>query len=217
MNNTSLAHLQNALGYIFGNSALLEKALTHSSVSPENNEVLEFMGDALLQYLVSDYLRCAFPTSKEGELTERRKKIVSESPLASYFTELNLLSYVRIANVNFKTMSDHLKSSFVEALVGAVYLDGGLECAKSFVETNLCCKTDTETVIDFKSELKEYCEKNKLELSFSYEEKGPAHAKEYYAFASVDGREMGSGFGKRKKDAERIACKVALEKLKCTK
>jgi len=206
-----LSRLENSLKYNFKDVTLLRKALTHPSVSKDNYEILEFLGDSLLDFIVADHLLKVYPEADEEFATKQRANIVSRYPLADYFDRLSLLRYLNINGVNVKTMSVKLKSNVVEAIIGAIYKDGGLDAAEKFIVENFCTKIANTT--DYKSKLFEYAAKNKSSIRFEYIEEGEDHKKSFYAFVYVDDKESGSGFGKKKIDAEQIACKVALENL----
>lgn len=218
---SEVSELNSILGYTFSDEALLERAFTHSTACKEGGkdyQVLEFIGDALLDYVVADYLLREFPDKGEDFATRKRSAVVSRYPLAEFFEENKLIRFFRFKNISASQMSPKLKSDVVEAVIGGIYYDGGLEKAREFIENKICSKMiDESDVKDGKSELLEYAAKNKLKVEFKRIEKGADHRKEFYSFVYIDGVEFGSGQGKKKGEADKAACAAALEKLKCTK
>ena len=211
----NVTSLERILGYHFNDVSLLERALTHSTFSENNNQILEFLGDSLLDFVVADLILTYYPHCDEGFATKKRAEIVNRYPLADYFDEASLIKYFRYSNINLKTMSVKLKSDVVEAIIGAIYADGGLSAVRRFIYEKLYKRVEGKKEADHKSALYEYAAKNKRKVEFTYKEQGEDHAKTFYAFVYLDGIEYGGGFGKKKIEAEQIACKVALEKLKC--
>ena len=217
---SDLAVLQEKLGYEFKDITLLERALTHSTVAEKDYQKLEFLGDALLDFVVADYLLLTYPEESEDFATRKRASVVSRYPLADFFEENRLIDYFRYKNISAKQMSLKLKSDVVEAIIGGIYRDGGLIAARKFIEEKICLRlqfTSGEEVKDYKSRLYEYGAKNKAEITFEHREEGEDHNKTFYSFVLVNGVELGGGFGKKKVIADQIAAKVALERLKCIK
>ena len=218
------------VGYVFTNPDLLQQALTHSSFVYEHNlgtktsnERLEFLGDAVLELLTSDYLYNRFPELTEGELTKLRAGLVCEDSLAVHARRLEIGKYLRLGRgeaMGGGAGKGSILSDALEAVIGAIYLDGGLEGARVFVDgllsqpLNLVGKKGA-SLSDPKSSLQEEIQK-KSRVPLVYEiikEDGPAHQKEFTATVSHDGRILGTGAGKSKKDAEREAAEKALKRM----
>lgn len=210
----NLNSLENKLGYKFKDDSLLLKALTHSSVNNiDNNQYLEYLGDSLLDFLVAEYLYRKYPNMREGEATQIRARIVSRWPLANLFDNFNLVDLIFIHNVNVKTLSIKLKSDFVESIIGAMFLDGGIDVARDFVWRFLCSDTSVVANPDYKSQLYEYSAKNNVQIVYETRSEGIQHKQRFYSKVYLDGVEFGSGEGNNKREAEQGASKKALEKL----
>ena len=212
------------LSYVFKNPSLLEQALTHSSFVHENsletkasNERLEFLGDAVLELLTSDMLYRQYPGQTEGELSKRRANMVCEPSLASHARKLGLGALLKLGRGEAScdgAEKDSILSDAMEAIIGAVYLDGGFESARTFV-LELFKNDDLsqeEIIADPKSDLQEELQKtSRIPLEYAIiKESGPAHQKKFTATVSHEGRILGTGVGKSKKDAERSAASKAL-------
>jgi len=216
-----------SLGYVFKDLRLLRQALTHSSFvyeqglnSNASNQRLEFLGDAVLELITSDILYSNRPNLSEGELSKARANIVCEPSLAAYARKLGLgvhiiLGYGEAAGGGAN--KDSILSDALEALIGAIYLDGGLEAAYKFVQSlRIDESVNWVSISDPKSSLQEEIQKWSREpLVYKIvEENGPAHQKEFVSTVSHGGRILGNGRGKSKKESERQAALVALKKLK---
>lgn len=214
------------IGYRFNDLNLLNTALTHSSYNNEkktkhksNNERLEFLGDAILDAAISQYLYTRFENFEEGDLTRMRASIVCESSLADCGLKYQIGQYFLLGKGEENT-GGRARSSIIadtmEAVFGAVYLDGGWDNASQFVLNSL--KEIIEEVVqgkrysDFKTKFQEIIQAN-TDLEIQYEtvkEEGPDHNKTFYVNVSV-GREIkGKGSGRSKKEAEQNAAKDAL-------
>ncbi len=212
--NVDLKSLENKIGYNFKDESLLIKALTHSSVDNiVNNQYLEYLGDSLLDFLVAEYLYRKYPNMREGEATQIRSRIVSRWPLANLFDNFNLVDLIFIHNVNIKTLSVKLKSDFVESIIGAMYLDGGIDVARNFVWSKLCENSNVTANHDYKSMLYEYSAKNNIQITFDTKSEGIQHKQHFYSVVFLDGKEFGKGEGNNKREAEQDASKKALEKI----
>jgi len=214
------------LSYVFTDLSLLRQALTHSSFVFENNlgakasnERLEFLGDAVLELLISDFLYRRYPNRTEGELSKSRAGLVCEESLAAYARSLVLGKHLRLGRGEVSgggADKNSILSDAFEALIGAIYLDGGLEAARSFVEGLALDQTWVdEQLLDPKSSLQEEIQKtSRIPLVYTItKEIGPAHQKEFTAAVSHEGCVLGSGIGKSKKDAECQAAKEALHRI----
>lgn len=209
---------------MFTDLRLLEQALTHSSFVYENNmgtkssnERLEFLGDAVLELLTSDLLYSRYPGLTEGELTKGRANLVCEPSLAARARRLELGKYLRLGRgeaAGGGTEKDSILSDALEAVIGAVYLDGGLETARVFVESLFDdVGLDLGPALDPKSSLQEKIQKtSRIPLVYVIvSESGPAHQREFTATVSHNGRILGTGVGRSKKDAEQQAAAIALQ------
>ena len=221
--------LEKKLGHVFRDRALLATALTHSSYANENrgrgecNERLEFLGDSVLGMVVADALYRRFPELPEGRMTRLRAQLVCEESLHRVASELGLGEYVRLGRGEEHTggrRRTSILADAVEAVIAAMYLDGGLETAKAFIERQILSALDgagpVMRVEDCKTELQELVQK-KSGQSLSYEllgESGPDHDKTFTSQVSLNGRPIGSGSGRTKKEAEQAAARAALEALR---
>ncbi len=221
--------LEKTIGYIFKNPGLLELALTHSSHSNERgkgrlgcNERLEFLGDSILGYFTAEYLFGAYPDKPEGEMTKIRAELVCEQSLARVAEKLGLGDYLRLGRgeeLGGGRTRPSITADAVEAVLAAIYLDGGAEAAKKFVYSFIlteAAKAAREGSHDYKTLLQEHVQKGGGE-SPSYRmagESGPDHNKVFTAEVLICGEVMGSGSGRTKKEAEQNAAKNALEKIK---
>jgi len=225
--------IQDILGYKFKSDKLLELALTHSSFSNEgklpgsnNNERLEFLGDAVLEVTVSEYLYNRYPNMPEGDLTKLRAAIVCEPSLAQKAKDLNLGQYIRIGKGEEQTggrTRGSILSDAVEALIGAVYLDGGFDPAKRFVigliQNDDAPNSDSLAKqlmhSDYKTYLQEHIQsfsREPLEYTIT-DEQGPDHAKTFYVSLSHMGEQIGTGSGRTKKEAEQNSAYAAIKGL----
>ncbi|PWW27408.1 RNAse III [Cytobacillus oceanisediminis] len=220
---------QAKLGIQFENEKLLKQAFTHSSYVNEHrrkpyedNERLEFLGDAVLELTVSKFLYLKYPMMSEGELTKLRAAVVCEPSLVSFAHELFFGDLVLLGKGEEMTggrARPALLADVFEAFVGALYLDKGLDTVVGFLEKVVFPKIDSGAfshVMDFKSQLQELVQRDGAG-SIEYkilQEKGPAHNREFVSTVSLNGRELGTGTGRSKKEAEQHAAQMALEVLK---
>ena len=218
--------LQKELGYEFKNIKLLKKALTHTSYAYENkvesNEKLEFLGDSILEFVSSEYLYENYTKLKEGEMTKVRATVVCEKSLYKVAKMHNFSDFLYLGKSEKmsggKTRPAILADS-VEAIIAAMFLDGGLEPVKKFIIENL--KDDIESATkhvgekDYKTVLQEKLQEHG-EVLIQYNiinEKGPDHDKSFESEVKCNGKVLATGSGKSKKQAEMQAAKKALEKL----
>ncbi len=218
------------LPYQFRDPALLEEALTHRSRvreqrSAANNERLEFLGDAVLGLIVSEYLAETFPESAEGALSQRRARLVERATLADAARRLSLGPMLRLGRGEERTRGGDkasLLANALEAVIGAVYMDGGLAAARTFtlhaLETHLnALHRDALEVFrqDAKSQLQEWCQRHghALPVYQVIDESGPDHQKTFEVAVEIEQQCRGSGKGHSKKTAEQAAAKQALERL----
>ncbi len=204
------------LGYSFKNEKLLSVALTHRSFSKTNYERLEFLGDSILDFYVADYLYRKSKLS-EGELTRLRASFVSEDNLYKVFDELELGSYVRVGRSYTSALTKAIKADVFEAIVGAIYLDGGLEEAEKFVEKKLRLKDfKSKEQKDPKTRLQEYIQQASPKSKITYRlvsQTGYAHSPEFEMALFIDNKQICSSKGKTKQDAEQECARLGLEKI----
>ncbi len=219
-----IAELEEKIGYRFRDRELLKLALTHSSYSNElkinrygNYERLEFLGDAVLELTSSQFFYREYPQMTEGELTRMRSSIVCEMALASCAREFDLPSYILLGKGEESTggrSRDSIISDVLEAVLGAVYLDGGFEEADSFVKRFVLTDLDNKKLFyDAKTILQEKVQKDGRELHYEVvSESGPDHDKLFVVDALINGKPAGRGEGKSKKAAEQKAAYEVLRK-----
>lgn len=221
---------ESAIGYEFKNKTYLERALTHSSYNKEkntkhqDNERMEFLGDAFFDAIISAELFNVMSTVTEGKLTKTRALIVCENSLAKAARKFNLGQYIYIGKGEEMAGGrdkDSILADAMEAVIGALYLDGGYEITKTFVLTafsdTIREAAEGKLFSDYKSEVQETLQKNGGNLSIVYEtdkEEGPAHDKTFFVHLSCNGTVLGEGCGKSKKEAEQKAAKAALTHIK---
>ena len=209
-----------ALGYTFRDEALLRRALTHPSVGKNDNQRLEFLGDAVLQYLMSDALYRAHPLDREGALTHRRQLLVCEAALSLIAKRLGL-GEALIMDKGEELTGGRDKPSVLcdtmEAVLAAVYLDGGMEAARGVVERCWPNEDEVERPLqDAKGALQEALQKDGGEFP-TYEitgHSGPPHNPVFKAAVSWQGKRLAEGEGKTKKQAEQAAALEALKQIK---
>lgn len=215
--------LETIIGYKFKHPELLETALTHTSYANEtrppvkHNERLEFLGDSVLQIVSADYLFHAYADRPEGDLTRIRSSLVSEGALFQFAQEINLGDYLRLGrgeeHCGGRTRPSVVSDAF-EALIAALYLDGGMEVAKNFI---LPFITEGKTAEeDYKTQLQEVVQQDPSAV-LRYEvtgESGPDHAKKFTVCVWRNGEKLAEAPGRSKKAAEQHAAKLALEKLR---
>ncbi len=219
----SLDRLQERIGYTFQDEALLKQAMTHKSYANEmminknkSYERLEFLGDAVLELVSSEFLFYEHEDYPEGELTKMRASMVCEPALAFCAKDLELGEYLLLGKGEECTggrLRDSITSDAMEAVIGALYLDGGMKPAKEFINKFILSDLDKKRLfIDSKTMLQEFVQ-GKLKKEFSYhliEEKGPEHDKTFAVNVVVDGEIISSGTGRTKKNAEQNAAYEAL-------
>ena len=212
-----LDQVMKALGYTFRDEALLRRALTHPSVGKDDNQRLEFLGDAVLQYLMSDALYRAHPTEREGALTHRRQLMVCEAALSPIAKKLGLgeaLAMDRGEELTGGRDKPSVLCDTMEAVLAAVYLDGGMEAARGVVERCWPAEDEVERPLqDAKGALQEALQKDGGE-SPTYEitgQSGPPHAPVFTAAVFWQGKMLAEGEGKTKKAAEQAAALNAIQ------
>jgi ribonuclease-3 len=213
-----LKEFQEKIGYEFKDESLLAQALTHSSYANEkhmkklsDNERLEFLGDAVLEVVSSEFLYLNYRDYPEGQLTKLRASLVCEPTLAYCTKELDLGKYLRLSKGEDKTGGRSRKSVLsdaLEATIGAIFIDGGMEPAKKYIMTYILTDIEHKKLFhDSKTTLQEIVQ-SKHDHPLTYElirEDGPDHAKEFYVEAKVGDLVIGKGSGNSKKAAEQEA------------
>ncbi len=219
--------IEQNIEYTFKNKELLKKALTHTSYAYENhvesNEKLEFLGDSILEFISSKYLFENYQNLKEGEMTKVRATVVCEKSLYKIAKLHDFSDFLYVGKSEKKTGGENrpaILADSVEAIIAAIYIDGGIEEAEKFIIKNLKEEIQQATKHvgdkDYKTVLQEKLQENG-EVEIKYEitqEKGPDHNKSFEAQVSCNGEILASGKGKSKKDAQMHAAKKALENLK---
>ncbi|MDR1131331.1 MAG: ribonuclease III [Oscillospiraceae bacterium] len=216
------------LGYRFKNRTLLLTALSHSSFANENkssglvsNERLEFLGDSVLGQVVSSHLYLSFPRMSEGQMTRLRAELVCEQSLFEVAKVLELGKYIRLGKgeeLSGGRRRGSILADAVEAIIAAMYLEGGLPPAKRFIDRFILAGLDTmetRALSDYKTALQEHIQRRSGQ-TLSYEllsESGPDHNKRFTMRVRLNGRPIGTGTGHTKKEAEQCAAKNGLEKL----
>ncbi len=230
MNTIDFSELEEKIGYSFKNKEVIRRALTHSSYNKEkntkhmDNERLEFLGDAFLDAIIGEELFRRIPDGLEGRLTKTRALVVCEKSLAYVAAGYDLGSYLYMGHGEETAGGRHKNSILadgMEAVIGAMYLDGGYDQVRSFVLKSfkkiLADAECGKLFSDFKSELQELMQKKDKHAVIYYEtekEEGPAHDKTFFVNLSCDGQILGRGRGKSKKEAEQNAARAAVAALK---
>lgn len=218
--------LEKKIGYEFQDESLLWQALTHSSFSneqkvnkSENYERLEFLGDAVLELISSEFFFLNYTDWKEGQLTRVRSSMVCEPALAFCAREIGIQNYIRLGRGEEATGGrerDSIISDVMESVLGAIYLDGGLEHAKKFVYDHILSDLEKKQLFyDSKSILQERVQKAGKELTYHLvSESGPDHDKVFVIEALINGNVVGTGMGRNKKAAEQQAAYQVIKEKK---
>ncbi|MCQ2080033.1 MAG: ribonuclease III [Lachnospiraceae bacterium] len=224
MNNFDISLLEQKIGYEFKDKDLVKLALTHSSYANEmkinkygNYERLEFLGDAVLELMSSLFFYNAYPDKNEGELTRLRSSMVCEPALAYCAREFDLQKFILLGKGEESTKGrerDSIISDVFEALLGAMYLDGGFSVAQEFVLSHVMKDLENKQLFyDAKTILQERVQQDGKTLSYELvKEEGPDHDKLFTINALIDNTVMGTGVGKSKKSAEQQAAYQILTK-----
>jgi len=207
------------------NSKLYEMAFTHKSYGVINDlnysyERLEFLGDSILSMLVSEYLYKRYSHKGEGELTKLRANYVCEAALIYYSKILNLDKNIHVYSDEEMKISKNevlsINADVFESVLGAIYLDQGIDKTRDFLENTIFPFIDRGIIFfnDYKSKIKEYGDANEVSVEYKLiEEFGYPHDKTFIMEIIVDGKEIGKGIGKSKKEAEQLAAQKAITKL----
>ena len=219
--------VEKEIGYTFKQKELLKKALTHTSYAyekkVESNEKLEFLGDSILEFISSKYLYQNYPNLKEGEMTKVRATVVCEKSLHKIAQKHNFSDFLYLGKSEQVTGGKNrpaILADSVEAVIAAMYLDGGLDKAEKFIIENLKDEIEIATKHvgdkDYKTVLQEKLQEHgdvKIEYEIT-KEIGPDHNKSFEAQVSLNGKVLAKGKGKSKKEAHMEAAKKALENMK---
>jgi ribonuclease-3 len=222
-----LHECEKKLGTSFLNKRLMNQSLTHSSFGHEqkipDNERLEFLGDAILKLVISEYLYHKFPERAEGDLTKIRAAVISDETLAGIGRKLDLGKHLLLSANEKRTGGMRRKSNLAntfEAVIGAVFLDSGIGKSREMILGFLGEEIDKVSragyITDYKSALQEYTQKHKWELPRYrvIKETGPKHRRVFWMEVKIRGRRYGTGRGRNKKEAEQRAAMHALRRLK---
>ena len=218
--------LEEKLGYTFQNRKLLENALTHSSCANEScgrlpsNERLEFLGDSILGMVVADHLFRNHPDLPEGELTRTRATLVCEDSLVEVAEALDLGQYLLLGKgeeAGGGRQRPSIRADAVEAILAAVYLDGGIGSARKIIQKYILCRevAGLAKPRDYKTALQELVQRESGQV-LRYRltgESGPDHDKRFFVEVTLNGEPVGSGTGRSKKEAEQMSAKAAISAL----
>ena len=220
-----LRECEKSIGYEFKNKKLLEEALTHTSFAYENktksNERLEYLGDSILEFVMSEYLFLNYDNLSEGEMTKVRANVVCEESLYEVAKRHNFSDFLFLgkSEINSQNSKKALMADSVEAVIAAIFLDSNLSQAKRFIIENLKDAVEVASknvgMKDYKTVLQEKLQVNG-EVKIQYEviaEDGPDHDKTFVVEVTCNGQALAIGRGKNKKNAEMEAAKSALENL----
>ncbi len=223
MHNDRVLELEKIINYSFKNKELLLLSLTHPSYANENNidkvhtnQRLEFLGDAVLELISSDFLYNLYENYPEGALTKTRAKLVCEENLSNVARKLKLNNFLLIGNGESRENLKNNNSTMcdtVESIIGAIYIDSGLDETKKFIYQHILTEENlSKTYNDYKSILQEKANYNNIVLKYELvSESGPDHNKTFKIAVYYDGKNLAEGIGKSKKEAEQNAAKLALD------
>lgn len=228
--NYNISQLENIIGHTFKDRSIITIAITHSSYANERkakhlkyNERIEFLGDSVLSLVISEYLFTMYPNLPEGELTVTRAKIVCENSLSKCAMDIQLGKFLLLGKgeelSGGRDKASILSDAF-EALIGAIFMDGGFDTAKRFIlkymENIIKNCVEGKVFYDFKTQLQELIQQNgEQHITYSViDESGPDHNKVFITEVRINGVISGQGNGRSKKESEQNAAKNALDKLK---
>ncbi|MEI8339890.1 MAG: ribonuclease III [bacterium] len=228
MKNIDFTKFEEAIGLTFKDRGLLRQAFTHRSFLNENrdlewshNERLEFLGDAVLELIVTDYLYAKFPSCTEGELTAYRSSLVNATTLSEAARKIDVNEFLLLSKGEAKDIGkarQYILANTMEAVIGAIFLDQGYESAKYFISRNIFHLIDeileNKSWIDSKSLFQEKAQEfySQTPVYKSVKEEGPDHDKHFTVAVYVGTELIGEGEGKSKQEAEQMAAKSALDK-----
>lgn len=226
-----LEEFENKLGYVFKDKKMLRVALTHKSYAFEHgtleqglyNERIEYLGDAILEHIISDLLYMQTPAISEGDMSKKRAEIVCEKSLCEAFSNIGADEYIFVGKcerASSRKRQDAIIADAFEAVLGAVYLDSNFDTAKDLalkllnkqIDDTLSGKTE---IVDYKTRLQEKVQKNgTADIKYvTTKEIGPDHDKVFFVDVIINGVKKGSGIGKNRKGAEQEAAHIAYDEL----
>lgn len=220
-----MTDFETRLGHNFAAGKILSQALTHSSYASEHpgvgfNERFEFLGDAVLQLVVTEFLFQTFPGLAEGQMAKIRAASVSRTELADVARELDLGANLRLGRgeeASGGAEKDSILADAMEAVIAAVHLDGGFEAARRVVlalwEERLRARASDPGARDFKTRLQELAAQAGWALAYEMEGSGPDHDRRFDAVVLIDGEKRGAGRGRSKKEAQQHAARQTLENI----
>lgn len=223
-NFSNLLKVEKILNYEFNDKNILNRALTHKSYNVQNHiesgesyQRMEYLGDALLDFIIADELYKNFPEFDEGMMSKIRASVVSKSPLAKIIENIGIINYILYDKQN-TSLSDKLKSDIFESLVAGIYLDSNsIKCSKDFILKYLrplIANEITKDIHDYKSILYEHCTKNNLDIEFILNRKeGPDHNLVFFYDLYIDKQLISQDSGKSKREATQKCSKKAIVKL----
>jgi ribonuclease-3 len=225
--DSTFSLLENKFGYSFNDNKLLIHALTHSSYAnemkmnrEENNERLEFLGDAVLELVTSEHVYRVYDDLSEGDLTKLRASIVCEQTLSSCAKEMNIGDFLLLGKGEDSSggrMRESILSDTLEAIIGAIFFDGGFTSAKEFIRKNILRSVENkELFFDSKTILQEIIQNDNSKQKIRYKlvsEEGPDHNKSFTMALFIGNEQVSLGVGKTKKAAEQEAAMLAIKKL----
>lgn len=226
---SNIKKFQKNIGYTIRDQRVFVQALLHRSylqnmdTQGDSNERLEFLGDSILNLIVAEYLYHHFPNAEEGELTKIRSRLVNRKALAAYAKDIELMDYILMSPSAAHSLGkggDTIVADTYEALIAAIYLDGGYGRAKEFVERQVLAALRNGSVLtsdeNYKSILLEYAQSRGLGVPryTIVKEEGPDHDRTFTVEVLLDDVRKGSGTGKNKKEAEQAAARRALQRLR---
>lgn len=221
------SEIESKIGYTFQDKSLLALAFVHRSFVNEHREVsehnerLEFLGDSVLGTLIAEYLYRYLPTNPEGELSYLRSRLVEASSCVAYVQKLLVERYLMLGKgekMNDGRGRDSILADLFEAIMGAIYIDGGIDAARQFLFKNFSSEIEDilkTPVRNWKAQLQDYCQKKYHETPIYkvISESGPDHSKTFRISVIIHNLEMGHGEGTSKKEAQQAAAQNALEKI----
>lgn len=221
------AEIEKKIGYLFNNRELLALAFVHRSFVNEHREVndhnerLEFLGDSVLGLIIAEYLFVELPSTPEGQLSYLRSRLVEASTCVSYVQKLDIEPYLLLGKgekLNYGRGRITILADLFEAIIGAIYLDGGIEAAKGFLFGNFTEEVKEildHPLLNWKAILQDWCQKN-FGHPPEYQvinETGPDHSKLFQVIVSINQTDLGQGGGASKKEAQQAAAEDALSRL----
>lgn len=224
----NIKQFQRLIGYSIRNQDVFVQALLHRSFltrvqrSVRSNERLEFFGDSILNLIVAEYLFHRFPEAEEGELTKVRSRLVNRKALAAYAKDIRLSDFILMSSSAAQSVgkgSDTIIADTYEAIIAAIYLDGGYDAARRFVERQLHIALQNGSVVtvdqNYKSLLLEFAQGKGLGTPryVILKEEGPDHDRTFTVEVRLNNEKSGTGMGKNKKEAEQAAAREALEQI----